>query len=302
MQRKRSKPGVSGKDAQQYTVEEKMELLSFLLGCMKKSSRNSVKSVLARGQVTVDGKVVTQYNHLLEPGQQVAIISNQAAKSESDLKGVSILYEDDDLLVVNKEAGILTMADRNEREMTAYRQVTDYVLRKNPRNRIFIVHRLDKDTSGVLLFAKSEKVKHILQNAWNERVKERTYIALVEGVVGKNEGTISSWLKESKTFKMFSSPTDNGGQHAVTHYRKIRSNGRFTLLEVQLETGRKNQIRVHMEELGHPIVGDRKYGATGNPLKRLGLHAFAIAIIHPRTGELMRFEAKVPSGITAKSR
>ncbi|MFS0574697.1 RluA family pseudouridine synthase [Sporosarcina sp. 179-K 3D1 HS] len=302
MQRKRRNPAMVKRGSQQYKVEAEGELLSFLLGCMKKSSRNSVKSMLARGQVTVDGKVVTQFNHLVVPGQLVAIISNQTAKSESELKGVAILYEDDDLLVVNKEAGLLTIATRNEREMTAYRQVTEYVQRENPKNRIFIVHRLDKETSGVLLFAKSEKVKHILQDAWNERAKERVYAALVEGNVEKKEGTISSWLKESRTLKMFSSPTDNGGQHAVTHYKKIRSNGRYTLLEVRLETGRKNQIRVHMEDIGHPIAGDKKYGATDNPLKRLGLHASALVISHPRTGELMRFEAKVPSGIIAKSR
>lgn len=303
MQKKRKNPAVKkdGSDSRQFKVEEEAELLSFLLGSMKKSSRNSVKSILARGQVTVDGKVVTQYNYLLQIGQIVAVTSNQAAKSENELKGVAILYEDDDIIVVNKEAGILTIATKNEKELTAYRQVTEYVQRKNAKSRIFIVHRLDKETSGVLLFAKSEKMKHMLQNAWNERVKERTYVALVEGVVEKKEGTISSWLKESKTFKMFSSPTDNGGQHAVTYYKKIRSNRQFTLLEVQLETGRKNQIRVHMEEIGHPIVGDKKYGSKVNPLKRLGLHATTLAIIHPRTGKLMRFEAKVPSSIIAKS-
>ena len=136
----------------------------------------------------------------------------------------------------------------------------EYVRSANAKNRIFIVHRLDKDTSGVMLFAKSEKVQQVLQNAWSDTVKERTYTALVEGPVRNSSGTIKSWLTENSTFKVYSSPVDNGGQHAVTHYKKIQSNKNYSLLEVQLETGRKNQIRVHLEELGHPVVGDKKYG------------------------------------------
>ena len=262
---------VSGRktDIVEYTVQQGMELLPFLLERMTKSSRNSVKSVLTRGQVTVDGKMVKQHNHQLQAGQTVAILKNQAAMKENKLIGVTILHEDDDIIIVNKEAGLLTMASKNEKEMTAYRQLTDYVKQTNPRNRIFIVHRLDKDTSGVLLFAKTEKVKEALQSNWNTVVKERVYMALVEGVVKKKEGTISSWLRESKTFKMYSSPTDNGGQHAITHYKKVQASKQFTLLEIRLETGRKNQIRVHMEELGHPVVGDKNTDPPSIPLKDL---------------------------------
>ncbi len=289
-------------DTSVYTVAESTELLPFLLEMMTKSSRNSVKSVLTRGQVAVDGKMVKQHNHLLQVGQTVTILKNQAALNENKLIGVSILHEDEDIIVINKEAGLLTMASKNENEMTAYRQLTDYVKNSNPKNRIYIVHRLDRDTSGVLLFAKSEEVKEALQEKWNEIVKERLYTALVEGVVRKKEGTISSWLKESKTFKVYSSPTDNGGQHAVTHYKKVQSSKQFSLLEVRLETGRKNQIRVHMEELGHPVAGDKKYGSTVNPIKRLGLHATVLALLHPRTGELVRFHAEVPKAFFAKSK
>ena len=246
--------------------------------------------------------MVKQHNHLLQVGQTVTILKNQAALNENKLIGVSILHEDEDIIVINKEAGLLTMASKNENEMTAYRQLTDYVKNSNPKNRIYIVHRLDRDTSGVLLFAKSEEVKEALQEKWNEIVEERLYTALVEGVVRKKEGTISSWLKESKTFKVYSSPTDNGGQHAVTHYKKVQSSKQFSLLEVRLETGRKNQIRVHMEELGHPVAGDKKYGSTVNPIKRLGLHATVLALLHPRTGELVRFHAEVPKAFFAKSK
>ena len=289
-------------DSLVYTVKESVELLPFLLEMMTGSGRNAVKSILTRGQVTVDGKMVKQHNHPLLPGQAVEIVKNQTAIKGETLVGVSILHEDEDIIVINKDAGLLSVASKNETEMTAYRQVRDYVSNGNPNKRIFIVHRLDKDTSGVMLFAKSEEIKEALQANWSEVVKERTYIALVEGVVWKKAGKISSWLKESKTFKVYSNPTDNGGQHAITHYKTLQSNKQFSLLEVQLETGRKNQIRVHMEDLGHPIVGDKRYGATGNPLKRLGLHATRLVLTHPRTGELVRFEADAPKSFYAKSK
>ena len=285
----------------EYIVQEEMELLPFLLKMLTKSSRNSVKSILTRGQVTVDGQMIKQHNYSLAKGQKVSILKNQAAMKQNQLTGVKILHEDDDIIVVNKEAGILTMASKNEKDLTVYRQLTDYVKETDPRNRIFIVHRLDKDTSGVLLFAKNEEVKEALQSNWHTVVKERMYMALVEGIVGKKEGTITSWLKESKTFKVYSSPTDNGGQHAVTHYKKVQSSKQFTLLEVHLETGRKNQIRVHMESIGHPVVGDKKYGSTINPIKRLGLHAAQLALLHPRTGKLVSYEAGVPRSFFIKS-
>ncbi|MBB4824397.1 23S rRNA pseudouridine1911/1915/1917 synthase [Sporosarcina luteola] len=277
-----------------FQVKEEQELLSFLLEALAKHSRNSVKSILSRGQARVDGIVITRHDHQLHPGQSVEIMKNKAAKGESELEGISILFEDEDLLVIDKEAGLLSVAAKDKKEMTAFSQAASYVRKMDPKNRIFIVHRLDRDTSGVLVFAKNEATKLQLQNNWNELVRRREYTALVEGKVKKDEGTIKSWLKETKTFKIYSSPIDNGGQLAITHYRKIRSNQQFSLLEVLLDTGRKNQIRVHMEEIGHPIVGDRKYGSSINPIKRLGLHASAVEVIHPKTGELMRFESEVP--------
>lgn len=277
-----------------YLVKEPTELLPFLLQEKVKNSRNSVKSVLTRGQVWVDGKNIKQHNHPLLPGQTVSIVANKAALKEEALTGISILHEDEAIIVINKEAGMLSMASKNEQDLTAYRQLTTYVRKEYPKNRIFVVHRLDRDTSGVMLFAKSEAVKTKLQENWTTMVKERIYTALVEGVVRDEENTITSWLTENKAMHVFSTSYDNGGKKAVTHYKKIRSNNEFTLLEVQLETGRKNQIRVHMEEIGHPVVGDKKYGSTVNPLKRLGLHATTLAIIHPTSGELMQFKTKIP--------
>ncbi len=288
--------------ATEYTVKEPMELLAFLIEEKVKNSRNSIKSVLTRGQVWVDGKNIKQHNYLLSPGQKVSIVSNKEAIKEKALVGVSILFEDKDIIVINKEAGMLSMASKSEHDLTAYRQVTTYVKEDDKKNRVFVVHRLDRDTSGVMLFAKSEEVKLALQENWSDIVKERIYTALVEGVIAKDEGTVDSWLTENKSMHVFSSSFDNGGKRAITHYKKIKSNEAFTLLEIQLETGRKNQIRVHMEEIGHPVVGDKKYGSTVNPLKRLGLHATTLALIHPTTGELVSFKAKVPKVFSVHSK
>lgn len=283
-----------------FTVTEKAELLPFLLENMKQNSRNSVKSMLTRGQVEVDGTPVTKHNHPLSIGQKVEIQKNKAAKSESMLTGLTIIYEDESIIVIDKEEGLLSMAAKDKNEKTAFSEVSAYVKKQNPRQRVFIVHRLDRDTSGVLLFAKSEEVKMTLQTNWDEMAKERVYTALVEGNVKKEQGTIKSWLKETRTYKVYSNPTDNGGQLAITHYKKIKSNRQYSLLEVRLDTGRKNQIRVHMEELGYPVVGDKKYGSTVNPLKRLGLHATSLTVVHPVTKKVMKFETDLPTSFLRK--
>ncbi|MBP1762429.1 MAG: pseudouridine synthase, partial [Firmicutes bacterium] len=198
------------------------------------------------------------------------------------------------IIVIDKPVGLLSMASDKEKVNTAYHQLTDHVRRDNPDNRIFIVHRLDRDTSGVMLFAKSEEVKHILQDSWKEMVVDRAYVAVVEGKVDKGEGEIRSWLKETKTRLMYASSQPGEGLEAISHYKVLRSSDAYSLLEIRLATGRKNQIRVHMQELGHSIVGDKKYGAHSNPLGRLGLHAHVLAFYHPVSREIMRFETEVP--------
>ncbi|MBH5320463.1 RluA family pseudouridine synthase [Paenibacillus sp. GSMTC-2017] len=277
----------------QHIVKEPIELLQFLLLTRSDLGRNSVKSILARGQVSVNDRVVKAYNFPLEPGNTVTISMNRIVEKQP-LVGLNILHEDDDIIVVRKEAGLLSVASEQENEVTAYRQLMAHVRSKDSNSRIFIVHRLDRDTSGVMLFAKSEKVQQHLQNTWQVSVKERSYVALVEGWVRKTEGTITSWLRESSTMKMYSSSRPNDGLHAVTHYKTIQTNKAFTLLEVVLETGRKNQIRVHMEDIGHPIVGDKKYGSKSRIIGRLGLHARVLAFEHPTTGKIMRFETDIP--------
>lgn len=280
-------------NATEWIVEEPTELLTYLYEVMSNRSRNSVKGILSRGQVFVNGTVSTQFNDSLQPGDRIEI-RTRVATNDVGLTGVNILHEDDDLIVIEKEAGLLSIASHDEKLMTAYRQLTEYVRQIHPKNRIFVVHRLDRDTSGVMLFAKNKEAQQTLQNSWQESVQERAYVALVEGAV-KKDGTITSWLTESKTFMVYSSPHDNGGQKAITHYKVLQSNRNFSLLQVNLDTGRKNQIRVHMKDIGHPVVGDKKYGSRNNSLGRLGLHAYAIAFTHPANGESMRFESEVPA-------
>jgi len=276
-----------------YPVTEPAELLPFLLVHITGRGRNSIKSILSRGQVSVNGKTVTQHNFQLHPGQTVSIDTEKQVQAE-EMIGLRIVHEDEDLIVIQKEAGLLSIATSEENELTAYRQLMDHVRLTNPKNRIFVVHRLDRDTSGVMMFAKSERIQQALQNTWKDTVKERSYVALVEGAVKKPEGTINSWLKETATLKMYSSLHEGDGLHAITHYKIIQSNRHFSLLEVHLETGRKNQIRVHLADIGHPIAGDKKYGAETKTVGRLGLHARVLSFIHPTTGELLTFESDIP--------
>lgn len=300
MKNKQNKPLRKGttqhaqKGMTNYTVKEETTLLPFLLSVITNKSRNAVKSILTRGQVSVDEKEVTKHNHPLKPGQVVGVLSNKESKKKSELVGLTILHEDRDIIVINKEAGLLSIAGDDPTELTAYHQLSDYVKKENPENKIFVVHRLDRDTSGVMLFAKSEEIKEELQKDWKNTVKERIYTALVEGVVAEEQGKYASYISESKGIKMYSNLEPNGGKHAVTHFRKVLGNENYSLLEVELETGRKHQIRVHLKEMGHPVAGDKMYDAETNPLKRLGLHATTLVLVHPGTNKLVRYTAEVP--------
>ncbi len=284
----------AGQDKQtRLLVSEPAELMKFLMEKMPAKGRNNIKSILTHRQVMVDDQVVTQYNHSLRVGQEVVVNWSLVRNEERD-RDLKIIYEDSDIIVINKPAGLLSMASDDEKVFTAYHQLTEYVRKYNPDNRIFIVHRLDRDTSGVMLFAKNEWAKHSLQDDWKDILVDRAYIAVVQGRVKEEEGTIKSWLKETKTRLMYSSSNKGDGQEAVTHYKVLQSNSKYSLMEIRLETGRKNQIRVHMQDMGHSIIGDKKYGSTSNPIGRLGLHAHILAFKHPVSGELMRFETEVP--------
>ena len=277
----------------QLTVSEPAELMAFLIKYLPHKNRNNIKSLLRNKQILIDGKVYTQFNHPVQPGQVVTVSANRVPET-SQYRGLTILYEDPSLIVINKQAGLLSMATNKERDRTAYGILSDYVKKENPKNKIFIIHRLDRDTSGVMMFARSENVQQLMQESWNATTKQRTYVALVEGVPEPKRGTVASYLRESKALIVYSSQNPDNGQLSITNYNVLKSTADYALLELELETGRKNQIRVHMQDIGHPIVGDTKYGAQTDPIGRLGLHAEVLAFEHPITGELLRFDAPVP--------
>lgn len=277
----------------EFAVTEPIGLLDFLLLKLPGQSRNNVKSLLTYKQVLVDGVVVTRYDHALQAGQTIRI-SRSVSRVQKQANGLDIIYEDSDLIVINKPDGLLSIATDLEKEITAYHLLTEYVRMNNPKNRVFAVHRLDRDTSGVLIVAKNEKIKLALQDNWSDLVSVRGYMAVVEGRLSEKTGRIQSWLKQTKTMMMYSSDRDGDGLKAITNYQVIKENADFSLLDIQLETGRKNQIRVHMKDIGHNVVGDKKYGAKTNPLRRLGLHAYKLVLKHPFSNEVMSFEAKTP--------
>lgn len=283
-----------------FIVNETSSLLDFLIAKMGGMSRTSVKQLIGQRRVTVAGAVQPRGDYTVMKGDRVVVSSGRGNSTLNHPK-LSVLYEDEHLIVVYKRPGLLTMPTRPESsETTALSILRAYVKRENRRNSVFVVHRLDRETSGVLVFARSQALQEYMRTYWRQLVTERTYIALVEGVLPEKEGTITSWLTEDKRNAMvYSSPTDNGGQKAVTHYKVLRTlsgEQQFSMVELHLETGRTNQIRVHMQSLGHPVVGDRKYG-YGNeysPIDRLCLHAKVLAFIHPATEKKVRFEAPVP--------
>lgn len=280
-------------DVKEYIVKESSLLLEFLLKTFSSQSRNSVKSLLSSRKVSVNGAPVTQYNFELVPKDVVYISTNTIKrKSRSNLP---IIYEDEEIIVINKPSGLLSVASDNEKSATAYRMVADYEQQKDKHNRIFIVHRIDEDTSGVLMFAKNSKLQEALQDNWNDIVTKRGYYAIVEGHMEKATDTITSYLKKNAQNMMYSSKKVGDGQLAVTHYKVLKESKDYSLLDVNIDTGRKNQIRVHLGEKGHYIIGDDKYGNPSNPLKRLGLHAYSLELRHPFTNKKLKFFAKIPA-------
>ncbi len=275
-------------------VIEDSVLMDFLLSKMGGMSRTSIKSLLAHRQIMVNGKISTKFNLALKPNDSVIVTSGRG-NVELHHPKLKIIFEDSHLIVVEKKEGLLTVSTGNSDETTAFSILKTHVKKSAPSNRIYVVHRLDRETSGVIMFAKTKEVQLILQENWHRIITRRVYVALVEGSVAKEQDTIATWLTENeKSLKIHSSMVDNGGQEAITHYKRIKSNDKFSLLEIELETGRKNQIRVHMQGIGHPIVGDKKYGSTTSALNRLGLHARILAFYHPITTEVVSFETPVP--------
>jgi 23S rRNA pseudouridine1911/1915/1917 synthase len=276
----------------QLTVTQNSVLMKFLLENVKGKNRDNFKTLINDGQISVDDEVITWYNHPLLAGQQVKVSWEKPLKTT--YPGVNIIFEDEYLIVIEKSAGILSISTEKEKEHTAYSTLSRHIKEQDPANKIFVVHRLDRETSGVMIFAKSLEIQEKLQENWNDTIVERTYIAVVEGEIDRPKGTIVSYLRESKALIVYSSKNASEGQKAITHYKVINKNPKYSLLEVNLETGRKNQIRVHMQEIQHSVIGDKKYGSIHSPIKRLGLHAQVLAFTHPITKESMKFETQIP--------
>lgn len=279
---------------QNFIPDAETPLLEFLFASMPQRSRTAVKGLLKYGQVMVDNEVVTQFDLPLKPGSIVSVNLSRPFVVFYNRR-LKIVYEDDDIIVVNKGYGLLSMGNDKIKEGTAYSILRDYLKEKDPSNKLFIVHRLDQHTSGLMVFAKSIQAKENLQYNWNNMVLRRQYVCVVEGKPEQEQGMIRTLLAENAQHIVYVTDDPNVGKPALTRYTLLDSGKGYSLLEVQLETGRKNQIRVHMKELGHPIAGDRKYGAASSPINRLCLHARTLRFVHPITKKLMDFSTPVPA-------
>ncbi len=290
---KKEKGKMASPKMEVYSVNKETSLLEFLFEVMSNRSKTTVKSYLAHQQITVNEKTVTQFNYRLNPGDKVSLYRGIVQKAFRHPM-LSIIYEDKYLLVVHKKNGLLSMATDKERKKTAYYILSEYLKQQDSSNRIFIIHRLDRETSGIMLFAKTLEVQHQLQKNWNNLVLEREYVAVVSGRPPQKEGTYRSFLAENKAYMVYSVPNFEMGELAVTHYRILKQSPENTLLALNLETGKKNQIRVHMKDMGCPIIGDKKYGGIISPINRIALHARSIRFIHPVTKQEMFFDTDIP--------
>jgi 23S rRNA pseudouridine1911/1915/1917 synthase len=277
----------------EFTVEQPTELFEFIMNSLEGISRSKAKAILAGGGVSVNKRRETQYDFMLQPGMTVQISKH---KNTHDLANhfVKILYEDKWIVVIEKNTGILSMG--NETKQFSVKSILDkYFKEKHQKNTAHVVHRLDRDTSGVMIYAKDMETEQTLEYNWQDIVVDRRYVAVVCGQMENDRGDVESWLKDNKAFITYSSPVDNGGKYALTHYHTLKRNEQYSLVDLKLETGRKNQIRVHMQDLGHPVLGDIKYGNGDNAIGRLALHAYKLDFFHPVTGEKMEFATPFPS-------
>ena len=289
--RKPLKPGEPPRGQRSF-VKEQNTLLPYLLDLLKGQSKTSVKGLLSRGQVWVNGVVCTHFDTLLEVGNEV-LISHEKGKISFNHPQLRIVWEDDHLIVVDKKPGLLSVSTSATQERTVYFLLSQYVKKVDARNKIFVLHRLDKGTSGLMMFAKSPTVQDTLRNNWAEMITSRSYVAVLEGTPSPSSDRIITYLTENKQQKVYCTDAQNG-KEAITDYRVLKTNETYSLVEFDLETGRKNQIRAQMEHIQTPIAGDFKYGAQTDPAERLMLHARRLYFIHPISQEEMRFETPIP--------
>lgn len=269
-------------------VKEEITLFEFLKTNLNKS-KNTIKNLLTKKLIYVNDNFITKFDYLLKEGDIVFV------KTASD---IDIIYEDKNIIVVNKPYGLLTVSTEKEKVKTLYHMVSEYVKRANKNNKIFIIHRLDKDTSGIVMFAKSEKIKDLYQKSWNSIVKKRCYFAIINGKMNSSEGVITSYLKENNNHIVYSSKNKADGKLAITEYKVLKEKNNKTLLDINIKTGRKNQIRVHLKENNTPIIGDTKYGIKDN-IKRMYLHAYKLELTDPITKKNVKFETELPKEFEA---
>jgi 23S rRNA pseudouridine1911/1915/1917 synthase len=275
-----------------YEVRENTDLFSYLLSLGFK--RTKIKQLLKFRAVFVNENPVDTHDYHLAPGDQVTVSKNQKSAPAAPKFGIRIVYEDEALLVIDKPEGLLSIATDMEKIKTAYFQLNEYLKERDPakKERIFIVHRLDRETSGLLVFAKTESAKRRLQHGWADAGKQ--YFAVIEGVPKEKERTLGSYLNETPSHLVYEERSSGKAKYAVTRYTVLKSGGKYSLVEVGIDTGRKHQIRVQLSGIGHPVAGDKKYGAETNPLKRLALHASRLSISHPLNGKRIQFESNAP--------
>ena len=279
------------KEYKTYNVETEKPLLEFLLDTLS-GSKNKIKDTLKGRGIQVNGRTVTQYDYPLTPGMKV-MVSNSKQNDIFKSRWIDIVYEDQYLIVIEKKAGILSMAAGHS-TLNVKTVLDDYFRKTRQKCRAHVVHRLDRDTSGLMVYAKDIDTEQILEHEWHSIVYDRRYVAVLSGEVVEDDGTIESWLKDNKTFITYSSLEDNGGKHAITHFHVLKRTTEHTLMEFRLETGRKNQIRVHAAEMGHPVCGDVKYGNGDDPMHRLCLHAYMLCFYHPITNKPLEFKTTIP--------
>lgn len=280
-------------DYEHFVVSAPSKLLEFLLANVKES-RTKIKATLQGRGIKVNGKFVTQFDFQLEPGMKVAVSKTKRNQQTFKNRYVKIVYEDRWLVVVEKNVGILSMAAGHS-SLNVKSVLDDYFHKSRQRCRAHVVHRLDRDTSGLMVYAKDIDTEQMFEHDWHNIVYDRRYVAVVSGEMEQEGGTVANWLKDNKAYITYSSPVDNGGKYAVTHFHVLARTTEHSLVEYRLETGRKNQIRVHSADMGHPVCGDVKYGNGDDPLHRLCLHAYMLCFTHPVTGERMEFETPIPT-------
>ena len=275
-----------------YVVHKKTTLMEFLIYKMPNAPRKTVKSLLAHHQVAVGGVPVSQFDFPLVEEDVVSVSTKPIARRER--KDLPIIYEDEDIIAIDKPSGLLSIATDRERGHTAYRLMSDYVASKNPKARVYVVHRLDEDTSGVLIFAKKIEVREAMQKKWQDIVQTRAYYAIVEGKMEENEAVLQDYLMENDLHLVFVTKNKKQGKLSTTAYKVITYKEPYSLLDVHISSGRKNQIRVQLGSRGHHVIGDDKYGEPSNPIKRLGLHAYRLTLTNPLNGKVYDLVSDMP--------